>query len=1078
MSDVTPVGSDELVRRAVSQLEHLLVDKKALESGSARKALRNFLFDRAGDSNHDGSVGDALSKLASATTKDPLAAIVILRALAVEDLVPEPNENNQIVRSVVTLCEGGLPDVVDFLKIDTKKQNYQKFAQLRGAHAKIKELLSPLAEQYGDLEALIGARREMLGRLQHSIVRRYAGPFGLKDIRTTVEAVLGKVKKVSALEPSLLTDVEENTRAIANAREEARANPSFLNEDFVVPFLATCERSAAELIESERVRFATTVVWGGNAGVELQKKYPLHEPEREIQIILPLKVTGPGMAIGVHIAAVVLGNDVALDSESISLGNVLPGDFSVVLDVMVVVPCSSFRGMLNVQWGEIANPHVKSEAFEFFVTAQSSTIDWAKLEYSSPYSTEVAEGDKFIGRDEKVRNLAAKLLRLPMEPFYITGQKRVGKTSLGLAVADFAKSNITSGSLDFRYILWGSVVHADAAVSVRRLGEDIEAFIAGHLPQGFKVDRADYSGSLAPLIRLSETAYQVAPLQRFVILLDEFDEIHPELFLHGNLAETFFANLRALSRCKNICIILIGGENMPFIMERQGQKLNNFSRINLSYYSRDTEWSDYQQMIRAPTIGILNWHNDAISDVFNVTNGNPFFTQIVCANIFRAAVSKRDADITENETKKAIEGQVSALGTNSFVHLWQDGIPKSPVEREPDILRRTRTLVAIARCLRNKLTPNVSNIASSRASAAISELEISAILNDFVRRDVFREGEGQFGFCLPIFRLWLMDVGISQLLTNALSEELANAVLAEENIAIVRSEEVVGLSEKWPTYRGKHVGTDEIRAWCQQVDSIRDQRVLFKLLQRTHVFSETQIRERLVSAHDLLRPSLPEFVIRKRSDRRQDILLTYVDGPGKSGASYASVYAEANGIAAQCVVAPANFGEKYSEHSSEYGMPAAIVVMDDIAATGKTLSGNIVEFASRFPEILASTMFRAITIVATASAQSTIDGELAPLRDNGVDIEFRTCDILPDVHYAFPENANVWDSREQAERAKAVCIDLGTRIYADNPLGFGGLGLLVVFPTTVPNNSIPILHSYSRTGSSKSWKPLFPRSTN
>jgi hypothetical protein len=32
----------------------------------------------------------------------------------------------------------------------------------------------------------------------------------------------------------------------------------------------------------------------------------------------------------------------------------------------------------------------------------------------------------------------------------------------------------------------------------------------------------------------------------------------------------FFANLRALSRCRNVCVVLIGGENMPFIMDRQG----------------------------------------------------------------------------------------------------------------------------------------------------------------------------------------------------------------------------------------------------------------------------------------------------------------------------------------------------------------------------------------------------------------------------------------------------------------------------------------------------------------------------
>ncbi len=112
-----------------------------------------------------------------------------------------------------------------------------------------------------------------------------------------------------------------------------------------------------------------------------------------------------------------------------------------------------------------------------------------------------------------------------------------------------------------------------------------------------------------------------------------------------------------------------------------------------------------------------------------------------------------------------------------------------------------------------------------------------------------------------------------------------------ENAALVRSEEVVALSQLWPTYRGKHIGTDEIRAWYQQVESHRDQRILFELLKRTRVFSEAHIRERLKGAHELVRRSLPEFVVRERNSRmrraplRKDVLLTYVDGEGKSGAS-------------------------------------------------------------------------------------------------------------------------------------------------------------------------------------------------
>ena len=192
------------------------------------------------------------------------------------------------------------------------------------------------------------------------------------------------------------------------------------------------------------------------------------------------------MATGVHVTALLEGEDVVLGSETIILGNVLPGEFSVVLDVMVITPNSGFAGMLNVRWGEIGNPNTKEGVFEFQVWAQSSKIDWGALEYGTPYSIDVAEGDQFIGRDEKVRSLAAKLLRRPMESFYITGQKRVGKTSLALAAAEFAKANAARDALDYKYILWGSVAHSDAGILLRRLGEKIHAFIVSHLPAGIQ----------------------------------------------------------------------------------------------------------------------------------------------------------------------------------------------------------------------------------------------------------------------------------------------------------------------------------------------------------------------------------------------------------------------------------------------------------------------------------------------------------------------------------------------------------------------------------------------------------------
>lgn len=1067
------VEAQELRADDVHGIERLIQQGDLLK---ARTALRHFLFSQAGEDGAEGSIGDALAILARQPVKNPLAAIVFLRCQAVHGLVPSSNEANHISRSAVELCEGALPEILTFLRLDKKAQNYEKFAAIAECHLRITEILNPLRHPYGDLDAILAGRKEVLGSLNHSLVRKYCGPFRLNEIKSTAEAIFSKLKQVSALDVTLLSDIEECNRCVDSAKADFCGSESFLTEEYLGPFLTVCRSVLSEFLKTQRAKFKTIIVWGQGSAKELQKRYPLQEPERELQIVIPLRNTGPGLATDVRVTVTSESSNVVLGGQTVMLGNVLPGDFSIAIDAMVISAATSFQALLQVEWGEIGSPTRDAEIFEFNVISQRGDIEWQNQEYRSPYSTGVAEGDQFHGRMDRVRHLAARLLRQPMEPFYITGQKRVGKTSLALASARYALAKSPHNTLIYHYILWGEIAHADPNISLRQLGESVEEFIFDRLTPDKRPAKGDYNGSLAGLVKLSNAAKHAAPEAKFVIIIDEFDEIHQELFIYGNLAETFFANLRALSRLENICIVLIGGENMPFIMDRQGQKLNNFSRENLSYFSRQTEWTDFQLVVREPTSGLLNWHDDAISEVFNTTRGNPYFAKIICAAVFRCAVSERDADVTATEVRRATESATSGMGANSFAHLWQDGIPKAAAEREPDILRRMRLLVAIARCLRRGLPTTASNIASNRSSVSLTEGEIPAVLNDFQRREILHEEERHYVFVLPIFHMWLVDVGVSQLIADALNEELANIVLVEENAAIVRSQEVVSLADRWPTYRGKHVGTDEIRAWYQQVESPRDQRLLFELLNRVRVFSESHVRERLKNAHSILRSSLPEFIIRKRNERRTDVLLTYIDGEGKSGANYASLYAEENGIAADCVIGPSDFRARYTSHLEKHGRIVAVIVIDDIAATGSSLSNNISKFVSNFRDLFESVKVRIVTIVATEVAQKTVLMELQ--KANDIDIDFRSCEILTDADCAFPSKGNVWRSSEEEARAKALCVDLGSRIYKQNPLGYGGLGLLVVFPTTVPNNSLPILHTYARTGSGQGWKPLFPRVVN
>ena len=559
-------------------------------------------------------------------------------------------------------------------------------------------------------------------------------------------------------------------------------------------------------------------------------------------------------------------------------------------------------------------------------------------------------------------------------------------------------------------------------------------------------------------------------------MIDEFDEIHQELYLFGNLAETFFANLRALSRCKNVCFVLVGGENMPYVMERQGQKLNNFSSASLSYYDRNSEWSDFRSMIQSPVSGVINWYDDALAEVFNVSNGNPYFAKMICAGALEIAVQERDTDISVREIRHATESRTSLLGANSFAHLWQDGIPRPQEEREPDVLLRQRVLVALARCYMAGEPPTLSNIVIWRAAANISESEISVVLRDFVRRDVLAESQGLYVFKLPIFEQWLIDVGAAQLAADSLTAELANSALVEEMALSVRADEVAALVERWPTYRGRHIGSEEVRAWLQQVDGSKNQRLLFELLNRIDFVSEARVREMLEQSFSFLQP-LPEFVIRKRSDRRRNVIVTYVDGEGKSGYSYASIFAEANLIAGDCIFPPGEFAARMIKHVAAGDRVDSIVIVDDMVGTGKSLLGNVEKFVRiNSDSIPLSVPIRLISLVATSEGQKRVLDGIGKLDRSNID--FHPCKVLGDNNFAFPESTIGWSSNDDRDRAKALCLDFGKKIYSANPLGFGGRGLLLVFPTNTPNNSLPILHTPSRVGGGKAWRPLFPRMTH
>lgn len=1009
---------------------------------------------------------------------DPLkkrtAASILLRSLEVAEVVP-----TEAHRQTVSLFGNAFAEATKELGIDPNAQTFQQWESWTAASQRLFASLSDIQGFRGDLRAALQQRQIIIKTFAQKQSRPYSGAYPWDTYTGLLREVFEQVEELVNASDQQASSFLDSTRvAIERLQNVCNANPCFAS-DFLTPFCHQLSEALTSYYSARREGMGATIRCQLPDNSTLGKAYPLFDPERDITISLPFVNEGPATAFGVRATLSSPQEDVVIDQD-VSLGSVPPGPFSISVMVLRERPINTLSINVELSWSCAASEDRLTRSTSIRVESQREDIAWADLETSEPYSTGVAEGDQFVGRREKVLSIAARFLRDRMLSTYITGQKRIGKTSLAFAVRDHIQDRDKENRFRFIELEWGSFAGSDPQETVKSLGEQIGYALSGELKDKPTISRDSFSGTLSPLIDLSKRLQKERPELRFIIILDEFDEIHPEMYRHGRLAEALFSNLRTLSSQRNIALMLIGGEKMPFVMSAQGDQLNQFVREDVTYFSRAEEWEDLKQLISLPVRGLMNIREPAISEIVTKTSGHPYYIKLLCAQIFRDAVRLRDADITVSEVEASASKLVATLDVNAFAHYWRDGIASGKDQEEPIALGRCRLLVGFGKVCRTTRQATQEAISSQALSAGLPKHEVQPLLNDFRRRGILKEASSTYACTVPIFEAWLREIGVNRIIVDTLGDEIAAKLITAEERAYVTASEVVELADRWPTYRGQKISVDHIRKWIEQTASREEQRYLFTILQNLHFVSEAQVREKLRIASRMISDQLPQFVRNSKSARRGDILVTYVDGAAKSGAYYASKLAEENYISSKAVLALSEFSKQATAYESDTGKSVnAIIVVDDIIGTGNSMADNLSKFIEQNHEYLAerSALVGAVALFSTKAGEAKVRKALGAFSDIRCDL--RVCETIDDRLFAFPEASDsigFWADRETMDRAKALCLDLGARIYKNNPLGFGAKGLLLVFPTTTPNNSLPILHSRSK--SKPTWEPLFERPTN
>jgi hypothetical protein len=287
----------------------------------------------------------------------------------------------------------------------------------------------------------------------------------------------------------------------------------------------------------------------------------------------------------------------------------------------------------------------------------------------------------------------------------------------------------------------------------------------------------------------------------------------------------------------------------------------------------------------------------------------------------------------------------------------------------------------------------------------------------------------------------------------------------EEQRAHISSEEIVQLAQKWGLYWGRSVTEDRVRAWLNQFPDNRSRRLMFQILRVIRFYGGDAIRTKLAEAHGIVsRAIVTRLAERKGQRKRGDIVVSYLDGPGKSGSHYARLYAQEADIYYEHVIERSRLSAVLAERDDIQ----ALVFVDDFIGTGSSGVDYLRRLVGECPEIRREGLQSFfVAIAGFEKGQARIEGEVAEM---GLQMRVCICEPLTEADRCFSDQSAAFPDRGVRDEARSVALKYGGKLVRKNPLGFGDCQAAVVFENSCPNNSLPILWAED-----KNWRPLFPR---
>jgi hypothetical protein len=717
----------------------------------------------------------------------------------------------------------------------------------------------------------------------------------------------------------------------------------------------------------------------------------------------------------------------------------------------------------ELEWEDWENvKHSNTEVIEFQCD-KDACIDWDTLSNENRYSLKPINKDEdFIGKEIKITPIL-KDIKTNLQSGWFTGQKRTGKTS---SIRGIERELNKLPNFIVVRTEYGHFAHHEPIKMIDQLVQNLINNFSKKA--GLTTNKPDLNGSLAPLVNFINDLHEKTESYLFFII-DEFDNIPSDFYKGGEVSTQFWLSLRSLSQMDHAGFLLVGGEDIKYLKEEWGMQIN----INTTYYSdrfKNEHFEYFEQLVTHPTINELKFENSAIQEIYDVSGGNPYFAKMVCRTIQKHACAKHDSFISQMEVKEAVEDLViSDLQLDYFQHFIKDGIKDKTSDIKKHELLRAKYLHGISVLLENNtiLTDKMIDEHLKNIMPSPSQWNIPL---EFKERNILYNDNNILKFSIPLFEKYLKKRGSLELQMFFRSDEEYKARLAYENINKIKYDEVSELVKKWGIYQDEIITEKTVLEFLEQFKSVDLQRKVYNFICQIKFVKNAMLIALLKSGFDFAVFGIT-WEKGYRTSVRPDVFVSYLDGPAKSGAWIARKFSEANPIRKENVLELSKIEKISNTDEKKLEKMKVLVLVDDFSGSGDTL----ITALDKYKEMICHYTDKEIKVVLFSAccleeARPKIQDKI---KDLNLKIEYFPGEVLYEEEKIFSDKSRYFSDPKDREFMRSVFETYGSKLLKNNPLGYNGSEVAIVFEANCPNNSLPILWS-----NENNWKPLFRRRIN